>query len=356
MAPNAQPRAAIVGSGFGVRVALPCLRAAGFVVTAVGSRRARTIEAELRAQGVTRVAERWQDLVGDRGIDLMVIVTPPSLHAEMAIATLEAGHHLLCEKPLARTAAEADRIRAAGSAVDPRLLKAIDHELRFHPPFQRIREIIRSGTIGAIRHITVQHSTSTRLAPDIRWDWWSDVEAGGGQLNALGSHMVDTLRWWLADEVVGATGRLRTFAATRPAADGAATAVTSDDHAEFTLEFSRGCSATVVVSAIDAGNGGLRVDVTGERGSLRLDGFDRLSLSVAGTPPRDLTEVDPLAGRPAIGENPWRRALVRYGQHLSAVLAGTAVFEGATLEDGVAIQTVIDAVRTSAAVQEISIA
>lgn len=351
-----QPRAAIVGSGFGVRVALPCLRAAGFVVTALGSRRARAIEADVRAQGVTRIQERWQDLVGDSDIDLMMIVTPPSLHAEMAIATLGGGHHLLCEKPLARTAAEAGRIRAAGVTADPRLLKAVDHELRFHPPFRRIRQLIRSDTIGAIRHITAHHSTATRLDPDIRWDWWSDADAGGGQLNALGSHLIDTLRWWLADEVVSAAGTLRTFAATRLAADGTPKAVTSDDYAAFTLVFSRGCQAAVVVSAMDEGNAGLHVEVTGERGSIRLDGFDRLSLTVAGTPPRDLTEVDPLAGRPVIGENPWRRALVRYGQHLAAVLAGTAAFEGATLDDGVQIQTVIDAVRTSAAVREISIA
>ena len=350
---------AIVGGGFGVRVALPCLRAAGFAVHALTSRRPGDVTAEAAAHGVPRVVERWQELLGDPSIDLMMIATPPGLHAEMAIEALGSGHHLLCEKPLARSASEARSILDAGQAAGTGVLQAVDHELRFHPPFRKIRDIIAAGDIGAVRHVTAHYCTSTRVDPNIRWGWWDDVAAGGGQLNALGSHLVDTLRWWLDDEVVRATGALHSFIDSRLGTDGIARPVTADDYAAFTLTFSRSCEASVVVSAVDPTNAGLRVDVVGESGSLRLDGFDRLSITRLGRGPCDLSQADPLEGQPVIGENPWRRALVRYGTHLVDVLAGNAAFAGATLDDGVQTQMVIDAVRASAAGsrnEEISIA
>src|SRR3989344_1782942 len=123
--------AGIAGGGFGVRVILPCLRAAGFAIRAVCSRTPARFEAEARAQGVSRITADYISLVEDADIDLICVATPPALHAEMAITALHAGKHLLCEKPLARTAVEALRIAEAGRGRPG--AQAGDHQLRVHP-------------------------------------------------------------------------------------------------------------------------------------------------------------------------------------------------------------------------------
>ena len=307
--------AAIAGGGFGVRVILPCLRAAGFAVRAVCSRTPARFEAEARAQGVSRVTADFASLIGDADVDLICVATPPALHAEMAIAALRAGKHLLCEKPLARTAAEALQIAEAGRGRAG--VQAVDHQIRFHPNFARIRHAIAAGEIGggtetcmcAIRPRRADHGAAAGLLV-------VNAAAGGGQLNALKSHMVDTLRWWLADEVVDARGSLATFTARRTAPGGGSGPVTADEYAAFQLQFARGTLASIVVSAVDPTDSGLRIEIVGATGRLLLDGFDSLSLAIGRTAPRNISVADTLIGQPTIGLNAWRTSLVRYGEHL----------------------------------------
>ena len=207
--------AAIAGGGFGVRVILPCLRAAGFAVRAVCSRTPARFEAEARAQGVSRVTADFASLIGDADVDLICVATPPALHAEMAIAALRAGKHLLCEKPLARTAAEALQIAEAGRGRAG--VQAVDHQIRFHPNFARIRHAIAAGEIGAVRNVHVCYASAARRPRRCRW---TGGQCGGGW-RAVKRAETRTwsipLRWWLADEVVDARGSLATFTAGGPA-------------------------------------------------------------------------------------------------------------------------------------------
>lgn len=339
--------AAIAGSGFGIRVMLPCLRAAGFHVRALYSRTPARIEADAREHGVPRVTADYPAMIEDEDVDLVCVATPPARHAELAVAALRAGKHLLCEKPLARSLAEARAIVEAGRGRAG--VQAVDHQLRFHPNIARIRQAIAAGEIGAVRCLLVRYASDSRVDPALPWNWWSDAAAGGGQLNALGSHMVDALSWWLGDEVVDAHGSLTTFTATRAVAGGDPRPVTADDHAAFQLRFSHGARATVVVSAVDPTDSGLRVEVVGETGALVLDGFSSLSLTAGRAGTRDISVADTLAGRTTIGINAWRTSLVRYGEHLLECIRDGRPCLGATLADGVATRRVLDTVRTSAA-------
>lgn len=340
---------AISGSGFGLRVMAPCLSAAGFRLRVLHTRAPQRIEREALAAGFERVTDQWDSVVGDPSVAMACVAAPPARHESLAIAAMQAGKHLLCEKPLAPDAAAAGRIAAAhhGRAT----LAAVDHELRFHSSFVRVRDAIQSGAIGPVRTVTLRYATAVRHDPRLPWDWWSDATQGGGQLNALGSHMVDTLRWWLNDDVVGASGRLAAFTPQRIDHTGTARPVTADEHGAFHLQFAKGALASVVVSAIDASDPGLRVEIAGERGTLLLDGFERLTLARGRSQQEDLSVVDDLSAMPVIGINPWRTALVRYGRHLLACIRDGAPFGGATLDDGVKIQAVLDSVRRSAVTQ-----
>lgn len=340
------PGVAIAGTGFGVRVMLPCLTAGGFTVRAIYSRTPASIESQARAAGVTRIVSDFAALIDDPQVDLVCVATPPSQHLDMATQALAAGKHVLCEKPLALTYAQASAMSQAAERTSQ--IAAVDHELRFHPTIARLQQAIREKEIGVVRHIQVRYSSSTRVNPSLPWDWWSDRTQGGGQLNALGSHMIDLVRWCLADEVVEVNGLLATATDNRTDVNGEVRTVSSDDYASCQLRWSLGALTTIAVSAVDPTDAGLRIEVTGETGRLTLSGFDALRLDRPGQGPHDLTVREPLAGQPVIGVNPWRTSMVRFGQHLVQCLRGNGTYTGATFDDGAAVQRILDRVQAGA--------
>ena len=184
----------IIGAGFARTTQIPAFRACeGARVVAIASGRRANAERVAREFGIPHVAGDWREVVAREDVRLVSIVTPPSTHAEMTLAALAAGKAVLCEKPMAMNAEETDRMRRAARAAG--LLAHIDHELRFLPARRRMRELIRAGEIGRVRHIKFLFRSDMRAPASRAWDWWSDSEAGGGVLGAIGSHAVDTLLW-----------------------------------------------------------------------------------------------------------------------------------------------------------------
>ena len=117
----------------------------------------------------------------------------------MSIFALEHDKHILCEKPMAMNVAEAREMteRAAGKNV----LALIDHELRFQNGRQKAFEILRSGDIGKIIHAKYNFRNASRGDVNLPWNWWSDETQGGGALGAIGSHVIDSFRWFLGAEI-----------------------------------------------------------------------------------------------------------------------------------------------------------
>src|SRR5205807_5197947 len=119
-------------------------------------------------------------------VDLVVVSSTPDSHARYSMAALEAGKHVLCEKPMALDAFEAAQMVTA-SAQHPDRLAWIDHELRFEPNRRRARELIRSNAIGEVRHIELSLKPYLRgdgrpQTSDAPWNWWFDASRGGGIL------------------------------------------------------------------------------------------------------------------------------------------------------------------------------
>ena len=165
----------IVGTGWGARVQVPTFREAGLNVIAIaGFHRNKTL-ATAGELGL-RPHDDWRELISANDIDLVSIVTPPSEHREMAIAALEAGKHVLLEKPTAMTVLEAEHLLAAAQR-RPEQITLIDHELRFLPQWRETRERLRD-TIGAIRYAEVRYSSPARGDRGREWNWWSDASRG----------------------------------------------------------------------------------------------------------------------------------------------------------------------------------
>jgi predicted dehydrogenase len=208
--------------------------------------------------GADRWHRRWQDLVVDPVVECVYVATPVHLHAAQTIAAAEAGRHVLCEKPMAMTAAECDRMIAACRAHGVRL--GIAYYRHFYPAVLRVKEIIASGEIG--RPVFAQMNALEYFDPPPAHPrrWLLDpAVAGGGPMMDFGCHRLEVL--------------LHLFGAVRRAASIAANVVFDrdvEDTAAVLLHFEQGpCGAVAVTHASHDRQDTLQVFGTG--GSIHID-------------------------------------------------------------------------------------
>jgi len=187
-------RVGILGTGWGASVQVPAFRRAGMEVVALWGRsedKARRVAAELSIPFATCDENA---LVAHQKVGLVSVVIPPHLHARQAIKALEAGKHVLAEKPTALNAREAGQMLEAARA-HPGQLALIDHELRFLPSRRRMQSLIQEGYVGEVFAVEGVSRGVGLLNPRRSWNWWSEAEKGGGLVGAIGSHFVDALTW-----------------------------------------------------------------------------------------------------------------------------------------------------------------
>ena len=343
-------RVGFIGSGFARRVQLPGLAfVPGARATAIASGHRANAEAAAREFDVSHVFDDGVELAQSADVDLVVISSTPDSHARYAIAALDAGNHVLCEKPTALDAYEAAQMLAAAGRHADRVAW-VDHELRYEPNRRRARELIRSGAIGAIRHIELSLKPYLRgdgrpQASDAPWTWWFDAARGGGILGAVGSHLIDLCRFWTGSEVSYVAGLVETFVTERTDEHGAKRPVTADDFTSSVLRLGSGAVATITLSTVAQHGPGHLGQVTGSEGTLLLTGETKLELSKAGGPLEDVSARDDLWEKTK-PNNMWARSFVRLLRDMVGVIGG-AVPEGepATFRDGWQVQRVLDAIR-----------
>jgi predicted dehydrogenase len=166
----------------------------GAELVAAANWREPSLRALAERHGIPRVTTDWRDLAADPAVDAAVIATPNALHAAQAVAFLEAGKHVLVEKPMATTVAEADAMVAAAGRGGAFLMVA--HCWRFHPDVRALRARVEAGELGEIVK-TRGYGAHAGWGPS---GWFTDPAlAGGGALLDMGVHAVDTTRYLLGD-------------------------------------------------------------------------------------------------------------------------------------------------------------
>ncbi len=337
-------RVGVVGTGFGCQVQIPAFRAHPRVeLVGVASGRPGRARAVADALGIRHAFDDYAALVR-ADLDLVSITTPPDLHHPMTMAALAAGRHVICEKPMALSAAQA--VEMLREAEHRNVIHIIDHELRFNPTRCKIKSLVEEGFIGRPQHALIT-SVGTRAEPSRPWTWWSDARHGGGILGAFGSHQIDLLRYWLG-EIEAAAGTVATYVKARKVAETEELhPVTSDDFSTFTLRFASGAIAVVVISGVGAHPLGPRLELSGDEGTLILDDRDRLWGARRGREMVELTVPETLGLPLGMDYSPlWGVSFVRLVDHVvSTVLDGSPVAPAATFRDGVQVQRVMDAIR-----------
>lgn len=345
-------RIGIIGAGFARTTQIPGFKnCEGARIVAIASGRREHAEEVAREFGIPQVATDWRALVQRDDIDLVSIVTPVVLHCDMALAALDHGKAVLCEKPMAMNADES--LRMLNRAQETHALALIDHELRFLPGRLKMRELVHAGKIGKIRHARLRLSSESRADVSRPWNWWSDITKGGGALGALGSHAIDGFRWMLKTEVSQVSGNLATHVKQRRDEQGELRVVTTDDEAGLLLRFQdndlvEDATGVISVSTVEAGKPQHRLSLFGSEGALTLED-NQLGHAALGAGAWEAVNVE--AGNLATGmrDNDWSRGFTRFAQEIvTALREGRAEIPGAaTFEDGYRTQLVLDAARRS---------
>jgi predicted dehydrogenase len=345
-------RVGVIGASFAKAAYLPALRhVPGVQVVALASARIESARTAAEAFGVPHAYDDWEAMLREHAFDLVCIATPTDTHAPMALAALEAGAHVLCEKPTAMDAGEALAMR--DRATDLGRITMMGHELRFNPNRRKIAELVRSGAIGEIRHAHIANITPGWADPASRpkGDWWSLAERGGGRLGANGSHQTDLLRFWFG-EVRSVLGRAEVVVRDRvDKQTGEPWTATADDLVHMVLEQERCPVSDVFLSGVARHNMDNVTQIYGSEGTILLSNKDeKLLLGAPGKDFEDVSEHDPNADLPGVGKGIWNVSFVALMQELcSAIREGRSLRQGATFDDGWRNQRVLDAVKRSGA-------
>lgn len=229
-------------------------------------------------------ATDWREVIARDDIDIVDIVTPGDSHAEIAIAALEAGKHVLCEKPLANTVAEAEAMADAAARAAARGIRSmVGFTYRRVPAVTLLRDLIAQGAVGRIAQVRAAYRQDWLVDPAMPLAWRLQKEhAGSGALGDIGAHIIDMTQFVTGVEVTSVSGVLDTIVKQRPlqgsgsGLSGTAAAgvgdVTVDDVAIFTGRLSTGALVSFEATRFATGRkNDLSIEVSGDKGALRFD-------------------------------------------------------------------------------------
>lgn len=367
-------RVAVIGTGFVGPHHVDAVRRDGHadVVALCGSDPART-HARAESLGVPRATTDLAELLADPGIDVVHVCTPNDTHVAIARAAMEAGKHVVVEKPLALTSADADALVELAARTGRLGLVAFTY--RGYPIIRGARDLIRSGEMGDVRLV---HGTYLQdwLLESTDYNWRVEPGAGGPSraVADIGSHWFDTAEFVSGRRVEAVLADLATFMPTRQRPRGAAATfpdadaeldpvpVASEDAATFLVRFQGGARGVALVSQVSAGHkNDFRLEIAAAAGSLAWQQEDPNHLWLGSRDdggstirPREpgSRRVRGVPALPAGHPEGWSEALRDlFRPFYAAVADGAADADGSfpTLADGARAVRFVEAVLRSAA-------
>ncbi len=264
---------AIAGLGFGESVHLPALKASKDLnPVAIWHPRKIRLEESCERNNLIGYGD-WPQLLNDPKVNAIVIATPPAPRKQMAIAALEAGKHVLLEKPVALSSEEIAELQRL--AINNRLSVAVDFEYRAVPLFMQTKRLLEENVVGQPWLIRLDWLMSSRANKSRPWNWYSQSDLGGGVIGALGTHAFDILHW-LCGPSISVSGILSTSIKERhdPQTNTLLT-VTSEDVAFAHLELSNPnykslVPAQVSLSSVSRNGRGFWLEIYGSEGTIFL--------------------------------------------------------------------------------------
>lgn len=346
-------RIGFIGTGFARKVQIPAFAMCEDVeFTAIASANLENAERVAKEFNIPHFTDNWREVVESENVDLVCITTPPNLHYEQTLYALQHNKHILCEKPMAMNIAEAEEMTKLAS--EKSLLTLIDHEMRFQAGRQKARQLLENNEIGKIRHVKYIFRAPHRGDSSIPWNWWSDINSGGGALGAIGSHIIDSLLWFLQTDISSVFCQLQTHVKERKTVDGEVKPVTTDDEANMILCFAdsrltEDATGVISLSMVEYPDYQHSIEFVGTEGSLKVLYLGQIFLTKAGE--TDWTEIEVKQGKSVKGifDSGFPSAFVSFAPKIVEALqkGQTNIENAATFVDGLKVQKVLDAARES---------
>jgi predicted dehydrogenase len=259
---------------------LPCAPA----MTVLCGRDPVATAAAAERMGWASVETDWHRLLTRDDVQLVDICTPGDTHAAIAIAALEAGKHVLCEKPLANSVEEAEAMVEAAEAAEARGVRSmVAFNYRRVPAIALARRLVQEGRVGTVRHVRAQYLQDWIVDPSFPLVWRLQKDrAGSGALGDIGAHIIDVAQYVVGASITGVTGLTETFIRQRPlpeassglaASGGSGTGeVTVDDAALFLARFASGAIGSFEATRFASGRkNAMRLEINGSEGSIAFD-------------------------------------------------------------------------------------
>jgi predicted dehydrogenase len=361
-------RVGLVGTGFGTRVHLPgYARCADDVeVVAVCSAQRERAEAVAQTWGIGWSTDDYRALVERPEVDMVDVCTPPLTHREIVLAAVAAGKHVLCEKPMAATAGQAEEMLAAADRAG--IVHAVNHEMRYEPVRRYLRRLVAEDFLGRVQLVVaaVHAGQGTDPAQEpYYWGWAVLADHCGGFVMSSLSHHLDLAQFTFG-EITELSARATTLITERPVltfeyrdgdpiGPGTPTAgtrpVDADDTVVLTGVIGDGALLSVSGSWSLRFPAGIRLDAYGDAGSLHLEPDGRLFGARAGEPAlRELPVPTDLALEPAAGEHRFIPAFAALAREFAVTARGAPPADPAlaTFADGARLQRVLDISRQAA--------
>jgi predicted dehydrogenase len=277
-------RAAVIGTGFIGTVHVEQLRRIGVHVVGVLGSSPERGAARAAALGVAKAYPSLDAILDDPSVDVVHVTSPNNLHVPQATAILAAGKHVVCEKPLAMTAAESAGL--VDDAARSGLINAVNFNIRFYPLHQHVRELIADGGLGDVRFMT-GHYFQDWLFLNTDWNWRLEPDKGGAlrAVGDIGSHWIDLIQFLSGRRIVSVMADLATFVglreeprgpvetySTERSSDTVAREMATEDVASILFRFDNGARGAVSVSQISAGRkNSLQWEIDGSAGAAAWD-------------------------------------------------------------------------------------
>lgn len=340
----------IIGTGFGAEVHVPIFSLhKGFEVQAIASvHRGVTDTAGRNLPAAVRLYSDWRQMLEQEDLDMVSITSSPDLHFEMTMYALKKGIHVLCEKPMGLNAKQSQQMVREQDRCG--LQGYVNFQWRLTPVRQRIKDILLQHALGDVQHIKYEGSFSgykgLTSAPR---GWEARRASGGGMLFAVGSHMIDSLMWWMGQRIVTVSAELSTYV---PIYDGQGGVETRDADDAFTVRgsFQNGTTFNMDLFYPAVQGNGWLLEVFGTKGTLRMKNDQEIAISFGGGYEELEVESCEVPSSLAVQAQGYYNGFSQMADSIYQSWQGTIRMNDIpTFEDGHQVQLVLDAIQLSSA-------
>lgn len=246
------PGIGVFGTGPVVKVLVPILRESGFKIEAIWSRTLQDAQEAAKDLTIPFSTNKIDDVLLRKDVDLIFVLCPPNLHAQISVKALGIGKHIVCDKPAGLSQADALKMVRAGQYY-PSLISLINHPFRFLPAFTHMKKALKDNYLmSPITLIDIRIQSGCLFSDSDTFDWKCDDTMGGGTLNLIGSHVVDLITYILGKKAVRVHGLVRTFTKNTENINGIRN-ISAPDFCTFQMELENGILVTATLNSHTVG-------------------------------------------------------------------------------------------------------